>query len=354
MNDYAELLLQKGVYPTETPNGTALAIDGEYDEIENIVLITSIVRRLSKANKEPFFTERNATIQPTSSISNSLFGMLLSQNINLKHQHPNHTFNPHVDLFNSITEKHGLDKIKDHLHCRDRGKIREVVETLNRAVGEIRSEMQKSEFRTKIINRRRRSQKNKKSILDYIKSLFQQPNNSTLLIVRIDCAYKARLDVPYEEVRAHRERLLAYLRSKFKNDFLGYVAKLEYGLKKRYHYHWIIILNGNRLRRDVAIGALIGNHWNNEVTQGAGVYFNCNANKNSYQLNCIGIARHNSVEFWKGADKLAAYLVKADYHLSAILPVGHRSLWRGERSAKERSTRGRKRLPSPEFLEDQV
>lgn len=352
MNYDPLLLLTKASYPTETEHGVKLLIDREFDEREFISLLTNATIRISKIKKGPYYVEQNSTIKPTSPTSNQLLNLILSQETNLKHQHPNHTFNPHIELFSSISEKYGLSNIKNLVQLRNKEVTRQIADTLNHSVDELRTAMQGDEFRAKITNRRRKYQKNKKSVLEYIKSIFEGPNNSTLLVIRIDCAYKAGVTLSYDSIRSHREKLIAYLRSTFKENFLGYVAKLEYGLKKRYHYHWIVFLNGNKLRRDVAIGVIIGNHWNKEITQGAGIYYNCNADKNAYQVKCIGLVRHNSPEFWKGAEILVSYLVKNDYHLSAILPIGHRSLWRGEKSVKKPSSRGRKRLPYPVFQEN--
>jgi len=251
------LFTYKGVYPVETKQGTKLLIDEEYDERENISLITNAMIKISETKKSPFFIEKNTAVYPTSIASRQLLNLLPFRSESLKRKYPNHTFNPHVNLFNEMVEKWSLDNVRHYLSQRSQESTRAAINALNGAADEIKELTQGSHFKNLLANRRRRCQKNKKSILTYIKSIFNKPNNSTLLIIRIDCAYKsiseAHPEFTYESVREHRGQLVNFLQSTFKSDFLGYVAKLEYGLKKRYHYHWIIILNGNRLRRDVAM-----------------------------------------------------------------------------------------------------
>ena len=92
---------------------------------------------------------------------------------------------------------------------------------------------------------------------------------------------------------------------------LGYIKKLEYGAKKGFHYHLILLLSGHTHQQDVNIAKQLGEHWANVITAGQGAYYNCNAIKERYKYNGIGmIHRSDSAKREIFETKVVQYLVK--------------------------------------------
>ncbi|MCP6269615.1 inovirus Gp2 family protein, partial [Klebsiella pneumoniae] len=83
--------------------------------------------------------------------------------------------------------------------------------------------------------------------------------------------------------RQHRQRLFKRVQSHpFFQDCLGYIWKLEYGQYKGFHYHTCFFFDGSKVRGDITLARRIGELWKKEITDGQGLYFNCNAITSTY------------------------------------------------------------------------
>lgn len=231
---------------------------------------------------------------------------------------------------------------------------------LNDRMNSLRADLRGPHTARAIDNHRRGYRSNLASLKGYVSDLFSR--YSRLLVVRLDLGYKQGLSLnplmaqyhvavstqpeygvssPHEpslppspgvaigQIQQHREALLNSIRDTFGNNFCGYAWKLEYGARKGYHFHVVLFFNGAKLCRDVAIGALIGNHWNNVITAGQGNYYNCNANRHCYWHPCVGNLSWNSPALQQGMDYLCAYLMKPDLYARLELGPGQRTFGRG-------------------------
>jgi hypothetical protein len=124
---------------------------------------------------------------------------------------------------------------------------------------------------------------------------------------------------------------------------LGYAWKLKLGRSTGFHYHMLFLFDGRQLRQDGAIAAMIGEYWNNVITDSRGRDFNCNAKKSQYQLCGIGNIRNTDVEARIGLEKAMEYITKPDTYLfgKIALPNNGRSF--GKTNLLPQSNRGRPR-----------
>lgn len=216
---------------------------------------------------------------------------------------------------------------------------------LNQFVDAVKRRMSSGEFKRVMSAHLRSAAKNYSGLVDYIDSLFAR--YSRLLVLRVDFSYgKGRLDVegysrPGDRLDAlrlvtggiveHRIQLIDYLKNKRPElGMVGYVWKLEYGREKGHHYHMMFFLDGAKVRQDIVIAKLIGEHWNNVITQGRGVYYNCNGNKERYKYCGVGMISYNETEKLSNLkEKAAIYLTKADRYVSACMPDNRRSFGKG-------------------------
>ena len=137
--------------------------------------------------------------------------------------------------------------------------------------------------------------------------------------------------VTYAETRKHRQDLLKYLKKMPSNNaFIASACKMEYGLDKKWHYHCLLLVDGDKLCGDVTIPRLIGEHWKKTITQGRGLYWNCNANKESYKCCGIGMVKHDDVDMREGLKKAVLYMTKPDYYIKLLVPGNDRKFWKTE------------------------
>ena len=225
-------------------------------------------------------------------------------------------------------------------------------EVFNQLISAIRHKCHSPCFNARVINRQREHNRNFREYSEYVNGLFSRW--SRLLVVRIDLSYLVEHDeqnnrtrhlVTLEDVKADLKRLLSNKRhNTIFDDLVGYVWKLEYGDLKGYHYHLILLFNGNNVKGDFKKGKEIGEYWRDVITKGRGYYFNCNGKKSDYAHLGIGMInaegeedahlRFNLIHY------VMRYLVKSDQYLKVKLKMNDRSIGKGL-MPKKKSNAGR-------------
>lgn len=149
------------------------------------------------------------------------------------------------------------------------------------------------------------------STSEYLDAL--QKKHSKLLIVRVDLSYGENKDVTLEQANKDFNRLLNNRRGKpkiFKHN-VGYTEMVEYTEKKGIHFHTAFIFDGQKVSKDQIKGEQLGVHWRDNITNGKGIYYNCN--RNDYgEHHGIGMLEHHDKEKRKNTDEALAYLCKDD------------------------------------------
>ena len=112
---------------------------------------------------------------------------------------------------------------------------------------------------------------------DYFASLVDR--HRKLLLVRVDLSYRFERSPCIQQFGNNIRKLLSRIQNKdtiFK-DQVGYAYRLEQGGKsKGYHCHLLVIYNGSERCRDAYLGQSIGELWQDKITQGNGLFYNCN------------------------------------------------------------------------------
>ena len=162
---------------------------------------------------------------------------------------------------------------------------------------------------------------NRISIWDHFCTLIEK--HATLLVVRIDLGYQARLkdsgrlsSIQLSEAIGDREDFLGAVKKSYP-DCLGYVWKLEFAPKKGYHYHCIFYFNGEALRADGPISLALASLWKDVTGERRGVCFLCNLHKEKYTHPAIGAIHYSDKEKIKNFRFVVDYLSKNDLFSSA-------------------------------------
>ena len=132
---------------------------------------------------------------------------------------------------------------------------------------------------------------------DYFASLVDR--HRKLLLVRVDLSYRFERSPCIQQFDRHFKKLLSRIQNKdtiFK-DQVGYAYRLEQGSKsKGYHCHLLVICNGSERCRDAYLGQSIGELWQDKITQGNGLFYNCNQKEHKRYYEDEGVLGLGMVE----------------------------------------------------------
>ncbi|WP_186190019.1 inovirus-type Gp2 protein [Burkholderia gladioli] len=227
----------------------------------------------------------------------------------------------------------------------------------NQAIERIRQEGSGEAFQDWLFRTQRQPSENEERLLSLIDACLSV--NHHILVLRFDLGYSqfycdrasaGEQTVSYEEMRGHRVALRRFLKRHLKNRLppgackgLALAIKMEFGLDKQHHFHVIVILNGNVIRKDVGITEMICNYWKSEITKGKGGA--CNCNQRTYQKRGIGSIRRGEHEKLKVLrETVVPYIVKADFYGKMVKPDSHRTFWSSHPPKIEAIPKGRKRV----------
>ncbi|XAG70354.1 inovirus Gp2 family protein [bacterium 19CA06SA08-2] len=250
---------------------------------------------------------------------------------------------PTVELFLShMQHVHGLAQIK--LQELDEDTANVIARDINQALSAFHQALYSKEHQKRLDNRLRAAPRNSQSLEKYIPTLFLK--HAKLLFIRLDLAYKEKVycRLTPETAMEDRRRYLAIIKRQFPG-LVGYIWKMEYGQDRRFHMHTVFIFNGARHQRDLSLGRLLGEHWE-EYTNDLGTYFNCAHLRKQYQEwgnDGIGMVHCDDEQKHEKLFKALEYLTKHDELMLATLPSGRRTFGRME-IPEASNRRGRPRI----------
>ena len=139
---------------------------------------------------------------------------------------------------------------------------------------------------------------------------------SKLLVMRVDFSLKADSGLSLEDLKNYMSKFLKkILVNKGElQEIEGYIWKLEYGVQKGYHYHFIFFMDGNKHFKDTYFAQMLGELWI-EITENQGIFHNCNASKFKYRNLAIGCISHDDEEARQNLEIVMSYLSKTDQFL---------------------------------------
>lgn len=180
--------------------------------------------------------------------------------------------------------------------------------------------------------------RNRQSLFKYFESLLKQ--HRKLLLVRVDLSYQYERSPTIRQFARDIKKLIERVQNKdtiFK-DQVGYAHRLEQGGKsKGFHCHLLVIYNGSIRCRDSYLGQSIGELWQQQITKGDGLFFNCNQqdHKRRYQQSQklgLGLIERKNKFTVSNAFEVIGYLAlpeKDDQYLRAKLK-GMRAFRKGQ------------------------
>ncbi|MBR7680926.1 YagK/YfjJ domain-containing protein [Acinetobacter nosocomialis] len=166
---------------------------------------------------------------------------------------------------------------------------------------------------------------------------------SKLLVIRIDFSINRNFQITLELLKAYMSTFLKKLHTP--NDeipsIVGYIWKLEYGIQKGYHYHFIFFMDGNIYWNHSFYADQLCKLWMS-ISQNKGYYYNCNNKMKSYKKLALGILVHDDHEKTETLYSVVDYITKADQFIIEKTLKNHRTFGYSTRKY-EKSNAGRPR-----------
>lgn len=346
-----------------------IIVTAQYESAQTLRHVERVLTQFSIANNVRFELDSSCGFQviKTTILGYDLIRISLIDMSEVQRHFPHHEANPYFQAFEAVKARHHVASwhtylLPDLRRAMSWSAGRAFIDEFIRFTADLKAELTSTSLKNQVNNFVRLSRKNYRSLLSYIDALFKK--HSKLVVIRLDLGYAKQLSgfdrngpiLEYDQVKDHRSiffrSLGGFLKEKISKDCLvGFAWKLEFGERKSWHYHTLVILNGQEVREDVTIARLIGEHWLSTTGQ-TGVYHNCNASKGRYKRLGIGLIDHANADLRDGLTKAAAYMVKTDYYVRMVAPGNGRTFGRGvmPRTAGKRSGRPRKSTQKPSPL----
>jgi hypothetical protein len=245
-----------------------------------------------------------------------------------------HEFSLEVRLWFKYLAHHGLEGIDRHQWNTPQQNVANALfQRLNGLVQSIRTEVQQEGFGNWQRRLTKLTKKNTASAHRWLQNIFQR--YAHLLVIRLDLAYRKEFQpdmgdlhaVSIAEAFEHRERFLRNLpRWIQKNALLGYMVKTEYTLRRSIHHHLLVVIDASKYPSDIYWAKVLGENWEQEITQGRGEHFNVNAKRGSTGPDS-GIGRvkvSDEAKVFNLMHRVLPYLVKPDFRVRWLLPKRHR------------------------------
>ncbi|HHR5551440.1 TPA: YagK/YfjJ domain-containing protein [Klebsiella aerogenes] len=311
---------------------TTLIITEDLDIVQTQRWLLSVLKKILRSETEIFkVTQSGSYNRMGYLLKEAISGLTLLESSLSEYQQ----LHPTIRLFSSILQKYNLTELS----------VTEAT-TISDVLRCFREEAQSVTHKRQLRNFQRAASKNLKSALDYVDHLFER--HARLLVVRVDLSWRKDFvknqTISTAMARQHRQCLFKRVKSHpLFQHCLGYIWKLEYGQYKGFHYHMCFFFNGSKVRGDITLARRIGELWEKEITNGQGLYFNCNAITGTYAQSGIGDIHHTDQTKRIALQKAIAYIAKVDTAVRLSLPQGARTFGRSECLLQTREKRGRVR-----------
>lgn len=315
-----------------TDSDTTLIITEDLDIVQTQRWLLSVLKKILRSETEAFKVTQSGSYNRMGYLLKEAIGALTLLESNLSEYQQLH---PTIRLFSSILQTFNLTEFS----------VTEAT-TINDVLRRFREEAQSATHKRQLRNFQRAASKNLKGALDYVDHLFER--HARLLVVRVDLSWRKDFvknqTISTAMARQHRQRLFKRVKSHpLFQHCLGYIWKLEYGQYKGFHYHMCFFFDGSKVRGDITLARHIGELWEKEITNGQGLYFNCNAIASTYAQSGIGDIHYTDQTKRAVLQKVIAYITKVDTAVRLSLPQGARTFGRGECILRKKETRGRPR-----------
>jgi len=216
-------------------------------------------------------------------------------------------------------------------------------------IEQIQVRCQSREFKERERLRMINAKRNEENVLAMEEEMFSEECKSRWLVLSLTLKYKPKYRrwITPKTIKIQRDKLFSSRRSnKLTAGIKNYVCRIEQGEDTGLHLH-VVLFYLAESNRDESIAKLIGEYWENEVTEGKGEYWSSNDGwlKKRYEKRGHGIGvgqiNWNDHEKRKSLRMNLIYLAKAEQYLMIKTGEDMRTFTMGYVPKKEKPGRPR-------------
>lgn len=291
-------------------------------EVQDAIRVISIVQLINQEQLNCLYVlDHKGNYRPSNITLHKLLSSL-EHTVHLDDRYDVPEINVFVEVLKKHVPAHMLTRIEEQIfwkmsqstliNSRRVGLVK--ANFVNNLVHGILELTQQPAFKQAVQNRLERSKNHFQKGMKLINELFEV--YCKLLIIRLDFALEYESALSLSDLKKLMSKFLKkVLVNKGKlQGIVGHIWKLEYGVQKGYHYHFIFFMDGNKHFKDTYFAQRLGELWK-KVTDDQGIFHNCNASKFKYRNLAIGCISHDDEEARQNLEIVMSYLSKTDQFL---------------------------------------
>lgn len=322
---YHALNLRHGINMDTDEEPPTAGIVPSYDA--RLWQIERFMRHIEKGDVPPF--EIRKTIRIIDQFINGSMGWIDTW---LHDFRPTFWYSPHVELFFVTTIS-----FPESISCQDYPLAayarHDLASMANNYIATLRANMQTRPFKEKIRHREENATRTFVKSTQYMDALFD--HHRRMVVLRLDFNLsndpsKQERD-PLEPLLRHVSSLRDLMQRKVGvfEHLVGYIARVEYGVKKGHHLHALFFFDGDHVRHYYGLAKCIVEQWH-KLTNGHGLYFNTQEKFIQYRCKAIGMIERENTEMRQCLAYVIWYITKLDQFLPYKYSDKQRLLFRGE------------------------
>lgn len=339
----------------------------DFENTDLIIRTTHLVMMLSSHEFKLPFEKRYWYKRPRLSIDrlgSRVISFLKYDMPRLTQAYAHHRLSPTIEVLLALARDFKPKFSPSDLKFVDDASIDDVKTEYNELVLQMRQALRAKGMGERVKSFRRNATRNYLHLMKVIRSCHER--NQKILLIRLDWSeknldptlpieYLSQVDFDIAAVRQGqaRDKMVHHLKSHFKADLMFYAWKIEWGVQKGFHIHWLIGLNGSVYQDRINVPYHIGKHWDEQLFNGASHTHNINEMSGKERAGlCVLHYSDSQAGYFFGL--YADYLTKVDYNLKLRLPQKMRSFGCSKLSKRSERKTGPMRsyqMPDYDFAE---
>jgi hypothetical protein len=142
----------------------------------------------------------------------------------------------------------------------------------------------------------------------YVDNLFKL--NDQYTVIRVDLSYSKetgeeqsqeqqdKVRIEFDTIKSDWNRLYTNMRhNQLFNGLEGYIYKIEHGMEKGLHIHWLLFFDTSQCKlEDTLLAQKLGEYWQCDIASHQGQYWNCHGNEQKKMYSDLGILAIGQVD----------------------------------------------------------
>lgn len=305
---------------------------------DSLVRVSHLIMRICRHDFNLPFSKRFSYRRPRlhiDSLGRSVIVLLTLDLDPLRAVASHHSLAPTIEALMEVVKSFKPNTPPSELRFIDEAEMDSAVREYNELVLKLRQVLRAEGMGERVKSFRRNATRNYRHLMGVIRASHER--HRKLLLIRLDWSEndvdpsapieqlsQADFDTAALRLANARDKMVHHLKSHFKGDLAFYAWKIEWGVQKGFHIHWLVGLNGSKYQDRINVPYHIAKHWDEVLFNGGSHTHNINAmpGKDRVGLCVLHYADSQAGSFF---GLYADYLTKVDYNLKLRLPNGMRS-----------------------------